>query len=188
MQPSGFIKVSRRASQNGSYADERGTSILEFAIVVPFLVFITLALIDFGRLIIDYLIISQIVREGVRTMSAYPELNNIQEIKTKTDWDNELGNGTSSGRLFECRKTPPPGAFNCGHFRAQFRMNELLQLYPNANLVLKQFETEYQNSAGVAAERDSVKVRLTFDFERALAFSFADLEVEHRGPYLFELS
>lgn len=72
---------------------ERGQSLVETAIVLPVLVLLLAAVIDFGRVIDAYIVLTNAAREGARFGSVKPSLTvgEVEQIVV----DDVLGSGTN---------------------------------------------------------------------------------------------
>lgn len=58
-----------------SVRDDRGSNLIEFALVFPLLLLITAGIIDVGLLIKDYQVVTNAAREGARYAALLPELD-----------------------------------------------------------------------------------------------------------------
>jgi Flp pilus assembly protein TadG len=68
------MRTARDASHAGAAtrADERGTAAVEFALVLPMVLAIVLALVQVGLLVRDRLLVESAVRSGARTAAVEP--------------------------------------------------------------------------------------------------------------------
>jgi Flp pilus assembly protein TadG len=66
-----MLRIPRRAPRKG----ERGTALIEFALVLPLLVVVTFLVIDFSRAFMVKNVLTQAAREGARSLavSAVPD-------------------------------------------------------------------------------------------------------------------
>jgi Flp pilus assembly pilin Flp len=62
--------------------DEGGATLIEFALVIPVVLLVMLACIDFGRAANAYLVIANASREAARYASVYPRQVTAAEIRT----------------------------------------------------------------------------------------------------------
>jgi Flp pilus assembly protein TadG len=65
------MKNKERAHIRKLLADERGQSFVEFAFVMPFLVFLILGIVQFGRGFRDYITITDAARVGAREAAVH---------------------------------------------------------------------------------------------------------------------
>jgi len=65
------MRNRKRAHTNIGVADERGQSFVEFAFIMPFLVFLVLAIVQFGRGFRDYITITDAARVGARQAAVH---------------------------------------------------------------------------------------------------------------------
>jgi Flp pilus assembly protein TadG len=72
---------------------ERGQSLVETAVVLPILLLLLAAIIDFGRAFDAYIILTNAAREGARFGSVKPELSEEQVKQIVVD--DVLGSGTN---------------------------------------------------------------------------------------------
>lgn len=66
--------------------NERGVSLVEFSIVLPFLVLLIIFTVDFCFLLGDYFALAHIVREGAR--QAAREMD-VPTVRVRNNWSNE---------------------------------------------------------------------------------------------------
>lgn len=55
------------------FRDERGATIVEFALVAPVLILVVLACLDFGRALNAYVTVANASREGARYVAVHPD-------------------------------------------------------------------------------------------------------------------
>jgi len=94
-----ILKVNKFSADNNSDAvlnSERGTAILETAMLLPFLVVCCLSLFDVGRIFYSYLMVSEIAREAALHGAKIPQLegNPVGDF-----FDHELNNATTPANL-----------------------------------------------------------------------------------------
>lgn len=65
------MKNTERTHTRTLLADERGQSFVEFAFIMPFLVFLVLAIVQFGRGFHDYITITDAARVGAREAAVH---------------------------------------------------------------------------------------------------------------------
>ena len=72
---------------------ERGQSLVETAVVLPILLLLVAAIVDFGRAFDAYIVLTNAAREGARFGSTNPELpeDDVKQLVV----DNVLGSGTN---------------------------------------------------------------------------------------------
>ena len=58
--------------------DRRGAAMVEFAIVLPLLLFLVLGIMEFGMIMRDYIMLAQGAREGARTAAIGQPVNKIK--------------------------------------------------------------------------------------------------------------
>ncbi len=63
------LGAARRASAFGIPKRDRGAAVVEFALVVPILIFVIFGLVDFGRAFNTQIQLSQAAREGARLVA-----------------------------------------------------------------------------------------------------------------------
>ena len=84
---------ARRKGETRDRRRERGQSLVETAIVLPVLVLLLAAVIDFGRVIDAYIVLTNAAREGARFGSVKPSLS-VAEVE-QIVVDDVLGSGTN---------------------------------------------------------------------------------------------
>lgn len=69
-----------RTSLNGGRTRQRGTALIEFAFVLPFLIVLTLGVVDMSRAFWVKNVVTQAAREGARWLAAHPttDVANVQ--------------------------------------------------------------------------------------------------------------
>ena len=132
---------------------ERGSVLLEFAIVAAGAFLGTLLFFDVGTLLLGHLTLTQIVAEGVNTAARIPDL----EEGTYVDQD------TITSIVTNCSNASAATSDPCGHLFVQQRIRFLLD---NTNLLVETpsitISTRYTELSGVAgAPNDTVVVTLT---------------------------
>ena len=68
-----MIMYAARLSRNRRRTGDRGAVAVEFALVVPIIIFLTLAIIEFGFFLRDYVSVTNVTREAVRVASSEPK-------------------------------------------------------------------------------------------------------------------
>jgi TadE-like protein len=64
--------------EKGHRAGRRGAALVEFAIVVPLLLFLVLGIMEFGMIMHDYIMLAQGAREGARTAAIGQPVSKIK--------------------------------------------------------------------------------------------------------------
>lgn len=154
-------------------ADEKGTAMMEFMVVVPLLLFLSLALFDCGRALNAYISVSQIAHEGVRRGSSTFAL--------------ETGNFESNSPSASCA-TPsklPPSVLTK---QAMLQQNTQRLLAAQTLAIDKSdlcIESGRSISGGPGME-DTVYVRVETSFDSLFPFfNRIPIRVAASGPYLF---
>ena len=79
-----YSSYSRRQFNQPGWNNNRGQSLLEFALVLPFLLLIALGIIEFGRAFYQYNTLNKAIRDGARYLSRHTyndaEKTNAQNI------------------------------------------------------------------------------------------------------------
>lgn len=73
---------------------QKGTAIVEFALILPLLLLLTFITTEFGRAIYQYNIISKSVRDAVRYLSVQTPGTHTVETKNLVVYGNTAGTGT----------------------------------------------------------------------------------------------
>lgn len=157
---------------------ERGQAMIELAIVVPVIVMILFAVIQFGSSLGTKLDLEQISNEGVNT------LNRLAELEQGT-FLNLTPSGSCGGTLGAPAETKCPG-----QLFAQQRISFLLSLM-NIPLDNINIETGYNPTMTAPPGtpgplEDTVWVRITARHPGLLPGLAQNLLASARGPYLFE--
>ena len=158
-------KLPFRASQRC----ERGASIVECAMVLPFLVVLLMGVVDIGRAVSTYLALTQVAHEAVRFAAVQPNL--------------EQGNYSS-----------PVPVSAVAQANVESRVRILLQ---DQELDLSaadfQLHSEFKPLPNPAdgglplAQDDTVAIQLQISFETLFPlFPSLPMTVRARGPYLFQ--
>lgn len=119
---------------------EQGGIILEAALVIPILFMIFLVLVDIFFLANAFMGINQMVREGILTAS------NLTEIEPP---DTPVSNIDLSGGEPVNHCQPSAGTDNCGHYRVQWRMEDLRNVLKLKRITIDTVETEYAPSTKI---------------------------------------
>jgi len=159
---------------------EKGVSMLEFAIILPFMVILLVGTVDLSFGLLNYMSLSQIVREGVRLGSTLPGLTERIFDNSDSDYDTAI---TS------CDTHPGPPGFPCGHALMHRRVNQLRQL--NANLFgmdNQEFSISSTFTRDLGAgltdtNEDTVRVVVSTRFDGIFLSSWP-IQVSQVAPYL----
>ena len=90
-------RMNRHRRESGKQKRrERGQSLVETAVVLPILILLVAAIVDFGRVFDAYIVLTNAAREGARFGSVNPELpvdgpGGVKELVV----DDVLGSGTN---------------------------------------------------------------------------------------------
>jgi Flp pilus assembly protein TadG len=85
---------SGKRTGSGKARRERGQSLVETAIVVPILLLLVAAVVDFGRIFDAYIVLTNAVREGARYGTLRDPQPPIEEVANIVEVD-VLGSGTN---------------------------------------------------------------------------------------------
>lgn len=172
-----------------SFSSERGVAIAEFAIALPTLAIFIMGVIDVGRMIHQYMLMSHIARESVRVASGILELeagtyDNIKRVSNETHCDASDQSAVTSS------------CYN--HLVIQRR---ILQMFRWQNIDINeriiesktiddlQVITRYipEPSSGIAAATDdSVSVQITVPYKGFFpAFDGLNISVAATGPFMW---
>jgi Flp pilus assembly protein TadG len=87
---------------------QKGVAIVEFALILPFLLLLTFLTTEFGRAIWEYNTLTKSVREGVRYLSAKQQGTNIAETRNLIVYGNLAGSGATLAAGLTPAKVPDP--------------------------------------------------------------------------------
>ncbi len=160
-----------------SKSKEEGTVMLEFAATIGFLVLLFMALISLSTMLVAYMKISQIIDEGIRTLSSVPRLSA------------EVVEGPVSGSIINACAESPIAFPKCGHVLAQRRVQFLLNSIEIKSIdrVNLRIRTEYTGVPEKEGQTgDTVRMIITVPYTGIVPlFDGLELDVEGEGPYLF---
>lgn len=169
-----LLKI-RRNNEN-----EKGISIVELAICLPFLVVLLFGTIDISFGLVNYMVLSQMVREGVRFGGGMPELTD------SITFDQGFGNYNTI--MQDCETHPSALAEPCGHAVIHQRIRRLYEINVGAvgldldpeNLDIS---TTYRRVAADPEDEDTLVVTLNTSFQGMFLGSWP-ISVTQVGPYL----
>jgi Flp pilus assembly protein TadG len=84
---------------------ERGSQLVEAAIIVPILVLLLLGIVDLGRVFYGQIVITNAVREGARYGSRYSQPSDYPAIKSTVT--NEISNSGACTTVLACPCSVP---------------------------------------------------------------------------------
>ena len=161
---------------------ERGVALLELAISLPVLVLLFLGLVDVSNMLINYMSMSQIADEAVRTLSAVPSL------KAATGSTDVVTDADAEAVATKCDTNSSSDTL-CGHLLAHRRARYLAQLLKLQNVNGDvEVKTRFQNgvASATATENDTVRVEITAKFNGIFFFlNNFRITVKAQGPYLY---
>jgi hypothetical protein len=145
---------------------ERGSSLLEFAIIAPVLITMFLGLVDLGALLNDYMVLSQVAGEGVRSAGGRVGLEDGPGFKNLTDPN-------------DChRSSPCPGQYS-----VQYKINSILHMQ-DLRMHDMAIISAYDQTPGVGGH--TVSVTISGKYQGILPiFSNLRISAHKSGPYLF---
>ncbi len=163
--------------------EERGTALLEFAIVVWGVVFGILIVLDVSLAVSQYMLFSQASYEGLRLGTTLPELE-VSPAEGYTDI-------TASTEEEEACVQRLPSAIPCQHYLIHDRIRRALEninLFDRVGILggPQSITTFYvPSSAGTGTNDDTITVRLVGNYT---GFFLPDipLVIDLQGAYLFE--
>ena len=161
-------------------SNERGSTLLEFFVTLLVLPSLFIWVVDYSRLIINYMVVTQIVREGTRFVSAIAELEAGQypdNFRVQAD-------------LLACRPPTPDPALPCGHIIAQQRVFYLLSLHghnidPDSIGITSEFIPLGIAASGI--RQDAVRITFTANYQ-GLFLGNLPMTASSTAPYLLETS
>ncbi|VTU22040.1 Flp pilus assembly protein TadG [Variovorax sp. PBL-H6] len=90
--------------KNGQY----GAALVEFALILPFLLVLTLTVTEFGRAMHEYNLVTKSVRDGVRYLSIQTQNTHTAEAANLIVYGNLAGTGTPLARGLTLAKVQAP--------------------------------------------------------------------------------
>lgn len=81
-----------KGSDRSLIHDQKGQSLVEFALILPLLVLFIIGIFELGRAFFAYISITNAAREAVRMYTFTPDTTTVNEIKLTVK--NEIGNDT----------------------------------------------------------------------------------------------
>ena len=96
-----------------SRCHERGSTVVEFAVVFPLLCVVTLGVVDVGRLIVSRVLLTHAASHGVRVASLSSTTSDTTVTTAIRDAAPMLGTGISVGTVGCIRPPWPPGTTTC---------------------------------------------------------------------------
>jgi Flp pilus assembly protein TadG len=115
------IERATACRRAGFCVSRAGQSLVEFALMLPFLVLLLVGVIDLGRIYFSYMTIVNAAREGARYGAAHPPASTAEVCATGTTTDPILrrvleesaGSGVNTATMTVCRSLPDGNAGNC---------------------------------------------------------------------------
>ena len=157
-----FNRGSLRKNRRKSF--ERGSSLVEFAIAAPLLLTLLLGVFDLSRAINQYMVLSQIAGEGVRSASERA--------------------GLEAGTNFVDLSTPGDSP---GHYNVQSRVNNILlmqHLKINNLSIASSYSPQPDPTTGQGGRTVSVTISGMYHGIFPL-FKNLQIKAQKSGPYLF---
>lgn len=87
---------------------QRGVAIVEFALILPFLLLLTFITTEFGRAIWEYNTLAKSVRDGARYLATQPQGTKITEARNLMVYGNLAGSGTPLALGLSTSNVPTP--------------------------------------------------------------------------------
>ena len=87
---------------------QKGVAIVEFALILPFLLLLTFITTEFGRAIWEYNTLAKSVRDGARYLSTQPPGTKITEARNLMVYGNMAGSGTPLAIGLTTSNVPAP--------------------------------------------------------------------------------
>lgn len=144
---------------------QKGSVSIESAIIMPVLSFLFLALTDIGMALNDYLVMTEIIQEGVRKAAQTPELEPGEFDSTETAQTSQPMSVSQEGV----------------HQRVYF----LLGLQPKTNLTNIKLKSKYiKVTLPSGMTEDTVTVNVQADY-KSMLLSGLKLNITATSPYLF---
>jgi len=175
-----------------SSVEERGQIIFEFAIVLPFILFLMAFVLDLGRALHQYMTITQVANEALRTSMSLFNL----EAEDGGEFTNVYKNGGSCSLGFTNTPGSPDPLNECpNHVFLQLRAFELMDFFElidrndSATFADLDFVSGLTPAVG-GSSADTVYFRVRMPFEPFLdlfgVWVTPRMTYEARAPYLFE--
>lgn len=149
------------SNSKGALADERGMAFLEFLIALPFIALLVFSIVDLGRVLNQYLLLTQAVHEGVKLASTVPGL--------------EAGK-RNSGSLCE----PDAASVDTIHGNVHKRVSELITLQSFAFLGDELCVSSDRTNPTTVSVQVEAKYASIFP-----VFNGMNIRVRAEGPFLF---
>ncbi len=190
-EPSAYFRPRQSRIHLQQAGESSGVVILEFALVAVGIILGCFLAFDVSRALICYLGLSQIVREGVRSASSVPGL---EETAESTPYENLQASPLEDAA---CREVGTKAGFPCGHWLIQSRLKYLLSLEASHSLsplLLPAAETSIKSwyipdlNTGVnsTAELRDDTVRVSIEtVYNGFVFKHIPMTVRREGPYLY---
>jgi Flp pilus assembly protein TadG len=87
---------------------QSGVAVIEFALVLPFMLLLTATTTEFGRAIYEYSILAKAVRDGARYLSVQTPGTHISEARNLMVYGNTAGTGTPLAINLTTSNVPDP--------------------------------------------------------------------------------
>ena len=87
---------------------QSGVAIIEFALVLPFLLLLTALTTEFGRAIYEYAILAKTVRDGARYLSVQTPGTHMAQARNLVVYGNTAGTGTPLAIGLSTANVPDP--------------------------------------------------------------------------------
>lgn len=169
--------------------DDRGTSLTEFAIVIPLLYVFLAGLVDVSDMVVTYMSLSEVVGEATRSLSAAPGLQSQSVYWSGLDPNISGSSEISPATMTACTQNPSLGSLPCGHAIAHQRVRSLLEIFlkmKNVDMTSLTVETEYFETPIGANPSDTVWLRVSVDYAGMFPpFRNFRISAEGQGVYLF---
>lgn len=153
---------------------DRGAALIELSLVAPLLLTLFLGVMDLGRALHAYIVLSHIAAEGVRSASGLASLEPGSDFEQLYQADATCGTNGPAEPWVACPR----------QYRVQARVKGMLDLQ---NVGIRNLAVRSGFNSGTAGDdRRTVSVRITGEFETFLPFlGSLPLRTEKSGPYLF---
>lgn len=90
--------------------EQKGVALVEFALILPFLLLLSIIAIDFGRAIWEYNTLTKSVRDAARYLSIQTPGTNVNVAQNLMVYGNRSGTGTPLATGLSLTNVPPPTA------------------------------------------------------------------------------
>jgi Flp pilus assembly protein TadG len=87
---------------------QRGTALIEFALVAPFLIVMSVTVTEFGRAIYEFQTLTRSVREGARYLSLHAPGTHTTEARNVVVYGNTAGTGSALLPRLTLTQVPTP--------------------------------------------------------------------------------